>query len=74
MDKKKLAEQVNNDPDFINLPKYNNSLTTFLGEHPNGTSDSVICKALCITQEELDILLKNVIIKLQESVGENAEE
>lgn len=63
---------VNSDIDFINLPKYNNSLAAFLQEHPNGTSDSVICKALCMSPEELDILLKNVIIKLQESVGENA--
>ena len=73
MDKKKMIELISTFPDFINLPKYNNSLAAFIKDHPDGTSDTVICKALCLTQEELDILLSNAIMKLRESVGEDGD-
>jgi hypothetical protein len=69
MNKIELIEKIKNDDDFINLLKYNNSLKNLLSEHPTGVSDSVICKALCISQAELDEALRSAIMKFKESVG-----
>lgn len=74
MNKIELADKIKTEDDFINLPKYENSLKTLLKENPTGVSDSIICKALGITQSELDDLFKSAIIKFKESVGENEDE
>jgi hypothetical protein len=60
--------KITTDPDYICLPKYENSLKIFLSTHPNGTSDSMICKALCISQKELDELYQSAILKLKDGI------
>lgn len=67
--KKEIIEKVNSDFDFIDLPKYQYSLKILLEKHPTGVSDTVICKALCLSQTELDEVLNYAIIRLKESVG-----
>lgn len=69
-----ITSKILEDADFINLPKYNNSLQQLLDENPNGVSDSTICKALGLSQSELEERLKSAIMKLQESVGVNNDE
>lgn len=74
MTKHELAFKIANDPDFINSPKYNNSLASFIEEHPEGVSDSVICKVLCITPEELLCIYKCAILKLRTAYGVDDEQ
>lgn len=62
-------ELLNSDPDYIRSPKYDNSLNKLLEVNPNGVPDSTICKVLKISQEELDSLYQNVILKLRAGIG-----
>jgi hypothetical protein len=67
--KKDQIFRIERDLDYINSPKYDNSLTKLLSCHPNGVSDHVICKVLCITQRELDNIYESAIMKLREGMG-----
>lgn len=69
MNRSEIMEKIQNDTDFINYSKHGNSLKNLLKEYPTGVSDSIICKILCLSQTELDQILKSAIIKLRESVG-----
>ena len=65
------TSKLNTDPDYINLPKYGYSLKKFLSNHPHGTTDSMICKALCISQKELEDLYRSAILKLKGGISGN---
>lgn len=67
-DKDKISK-IQNDVDFIDFPKYNNSMKELLGHYPNGVPDTVICKALHITPETLDKTYKTAMRKLKKSFG-----
>ncbi len=66
-----LFNKISRDSDFINSPKHENSLKLFLEQYPDGAPDAAICKALCITQKELDELYANAILKLREGMVSN---
>lgn len=69
MDKNKIKEKINNDPDFINYPKFGNSLKKALEANPNGLPDETIQKMLLMTQEEIDNTYESAIIKLKDYLG-----
>lgn len=69
VDRKTIDFKISRDVDFINSPKHDNSLKEFLKQNPNGASDAVICKALCISQEEFDKLLNSAMIKMKATMG-----
>ena len=66
-----IINKLNQDEDFIVSSKHENSLKLFLTQYPNGAPDTAICKALCITQKELDELYESAILKLREGMGIN---
>lgn len=69
MVKKEDLVKIARDHDFINAPKYDNSLKKFLDQNPDGAEDDeVICKALCITQKELEDMYQCAILKLREGM------
>lgn len=69
MSKSELPIKVATERDFINSPKHDNSLKAFLDEYPDGAKDSVICKALCMTQKELEETYQCAILKLREGLN-----
>jgi hypothetical protein len=69
MIKKEDLMRIFEDPDYIHSPKHDNSLRVFLTNHPDGAQDSVICKALCISQKELEHLYESAILKLRQGMG-----
>jgi hypothetical protein len=69
MNKQDLSTKVLRERDFINSPKHDNSLRKFVDEHPDGAKDSVICKALCMTQKELEETYQCAILKLKEGLN-----
>jgi hypothetical protein len=70
--KKEEIARILNDPDYIHSPKHGNSIKRFLDHYPDGAPDGVICKALCISQQELEDIYKSAIIKLREDMNSNA--
>ena len=63
--------RLSSDPDFIHSVKHNNSLSELLKQNPNGVSDAVICRILCLTPEELQSLYNSAIMKLRTTLGES---
>jgi hypothetical protein len=61
-------KRIDEDRDFINSPKYNNSLKKLLDEHPDGVSDSVICRVLKIEETELESIYLKALMKLKQSM------
>ena len=62
-DKKKIL--INIDPDFIDSPKYNNSLKVALKNNPEGMTEHKIAKMLMMTPEETIMLVNNALAKLR---------
>ena len=62
--------RISSDPDFVNSLKHGNSLRELLRQNPNGVSDAVICRILCVTPEELQLIYESAIMKLRTSLGE----
>lgn len=73
MDRKQIEFKIAREVDFINSPTLENSLEEFLKKYPNGASDAVICKALLMSQDELDKVTKSAIMKLKAKMGTNNE-
>jgi hypothetical protein len=57
-----------NDVDYINSPKYSNSLSLFLKDNPNGVKDKVICRLLDINQDQLEDIFKSAMSKLRQKI------
>jgi hypothetical protein len=57
-----------NDSDYINSPKYSNSLSLFLKDNPNGVKDKVICRLLDINQDQLEEIFKSAMNKLRQKI------
>jgi len=60
--------RIETDRDYIVSKKYNNSLSLLLKSYPDGVPDKIICKTLQISQEELEKIKKNAIIRLKRSL------
>jgi hypothetical protein len=63
--------RITQDPDYVNSAKHNNSLKVLLDQNPDGVKDAVICRVLCISPEELQIIYRSAIMKLRNTLGEN---
>ena len=69
MEKNKIKEKIEQDPDFINYPKFGNSLKKALESNPNGIKDEIIQKMLLMTQEDIDNTYESAIMKLKNHLG-----
>jgi hypothetical protein len=68
-DKIAVSNRIQNDVDYIDFPKYDNSIKQLVEDYPDGVPDTIICKAMHITPETLEKLHKSAIRKLQKSFG-----
>ena len=63
--KTKIAE----DPDFINLKRFDYSLAKLLERYPEGVPVRLIAGALLITEAEVEKLYQQVVVKLRNLMG-----
>ena len=54
--------------DFIDCPKFNNSIRQLIEKNPEGVDDETIAKVLNLTAEEVEETYQNAIKKLQKSL------
>ena len=66
-----MRRLVENDPDFVSLPRFGYSLARVLEAHPEGCSDRVISQALMIPEAELPGLYASIVQKLRTSLKIN---
>lgn len=66
IEEKKL--RLTEEEDFIDCPKFNNSLKQLIEKNPEGVDDEMIAKVLSMTTEEVEKTYQNAIKKLQKSL------
>jgi len=59
--RRKIAE----DPDFVNVKRFDNSLKKMLERYPDGAPPKAIAQALLMTEEEVEELYQQVVLKLR---------
>jgi len=60
-----IDSRICTEEDFINYPRFNNSLKKLMHRHPNGVKTEVICKALNMTEEEVEKAVSGALEKLK---------
>lgn len=68
MDELELLRRVATEPDFVNLKRYSYSLEKVLDRYPDGAPDRLIAQALCMSEEEVEELYEEVVLKLREEI------
>lgn len=66
------AEQqrlLENDPDYILLSRYDNSIDTLLERYPEGAPDRIIGQALGVSEAEVQEMYASIVLKLREMMG-----
>ena len=64
-----LKKRIQNDPNFVNDPRFNNSLEQVLAKYPEGVSAFQKSKMLMLTKEEMEEIYQNIIEKLRQEVN-----
>lgn len=67
MDEKK--SRIMQDEDFVDYPKFKNSIKKIKEKNPDGINDEIIAKILQITPEELETLYSNSLKKIRQHLG-----
>lgn len=62
------GQKLKTEPDYIVAPNHGDSLTKVMATHPEGVSDKMICRALLLTQAELDTLFAGILVKLKDNL------
>ena len=61
--------KIDTDEDYIESPKYSNSLKKLLERYPEGTPISTVCKVLVLKSDEVEKIYKRAIMKLRNLLG-----
>ncbi len=62
------ARLIAEDPDFVALPRYGNSLAQVIERYPDGAPLHVVAKALQMREDEAEDLEALIIAKLREEM------
>ena len=68
MDKDDIERRIREEEDYIRCPKMGNSLERFISKNPEGVEDSVIARLLMITEEKVQKIYEEAIVKLRASM------
>lgn len=63
IDEKKI--KILQDEDFVDCPKFKNSIKKIKEKNPDGIDDKLIAEMLLLTPEELEILYLNSLQKIR---------
>jgi flagellar motor switch protein FliG len=61
--------KILNDEDFIDYPKFKNSLSKLIEKYPDGVGTETIAKVLNMTEEEIEETYMSAIQKLKDNLG-----
>jgi len=59
-------ERIASEPDFIFLKRFDYSLASLVQKHPGGVSNRVVAAALMVTEDDVDDIYENIILKLRD--------
>jgi hypothetical protein len=59
-------ERIAIEPNFIFLKRFDYSLASLIDKHPGGVSDRVIAAALMVTEDDVQDIYEDIILKLRD--------
>lgn len=65
-------KMLHEDPDFIALKRYDYSLKKLMERYPDGCPDRVIASALMITEDDVENMHQEIVLKLRAAMGVEA--
>lgn len=69
-----LKKKIQEDPDFILMPRAGNSLKKAIEMNPDGIEIPAIAKALMLTEEEVQCIFDTAIKKMRQGLSEYNED
>ena len=69
MKKDEIKEKIENDPDFIWSPKYDNSLEKFMHRHDEGVETNHAAKVLLMEPSEVESIYERALKNLKKLMG-----
>jgi len=64
-----MKTKIQAEEDFINYPKFSNSLKKLMAKYPDGVEDEIIAKALMIPVEEVQGRFASYIAEARKRLG-----
>lgn len=61
--------KIKEEEDYIDYPKFKNSIKKLIDKYPDGVDKEVIAKVLMMSEDEVAATYKSAIAKLQKSLG-----
>jgi hypothetical protein len=72
LDDNEIRDRVNNDPEFVNIKRYNYSIENLLARYQDSSiPDRVVAQALALTEQELEDEFARLVEKLRNKMGVN---
>lgn len=65
MTTEEAMQRIVEDPDFVNLKRFEYSLAQVMDRWPEGAPDRTIAQALMISEDDVQALYQGVVAKLQ---------
>lgn len=61
-----IRSRIETEPDFVNLKRFDFSLEKVLEKYPEGAPPRLVAQALLMTEEEVEELFQQTVLKLRE--------
>jgi hypothetical protein len=68
MSTSEIRKKIESEPDFVNLKRYDFSLEKLLDKFPDGVPNKMIAQALLMTEEEVEKIYQQVVLKLRKEM------
>ena len=66
--------RLDSDVDFIDAPKFDNSIKKLLERYPNGVPETVICRVMKLESKEVRAIISGALEKLRAALGGGKDE
>lgn len=63
--KEQMRKRIEEDPDFINCKRHQDSLQRLIDSNPNGCTDRVIAQALMIEESEVEEIYQGIVSRFR---------
>jgi len=68
-DNREILKKIETDEDFINYPRYGNSIKNLVENNPNGVDNKKISKALMMSEQQVEDTFRSALGKIRKIMG-----
>jgi len=68
-DNRTILQKIETDEDFINYPRYGNSIKNLIENNPNGVDNKKISKALMMSEKQVEETFLSAVVKIRKIMG-----